>query len=165
LSILKDSLSILQVRITNLIKKSGFQFTFKYLKAVLHLVVRFLSGRPIYVYAPKGTPYISIDADGLPKLLPLSIRLFLKGCDLKKDSRKLGAILTLISIFRVFPTHVKPKLDTIVSSFTGSVKTFDNNRLKLACIDLLKGSINRKPNFVCKIIGGESAGPNGFKAA
>jgi hypothetical protein len=165
LSILKDSLSILQVRITNLIKKSGFQFTFKYLKATLHLVVRFLSGRPIYVYAPKGTPYISIDADGLPKLLPLSIRLFLKGCDLKKDSRKLGAILTLISIFRVFPTHVKPKLDTIVSGFTGSVKTFDHNRLKLACRDLLYNSINRKPNFVCKIIGGESAGPNGFKAA
>jgi hypothetical protein len=165
MSILKDCLSILQKSIYNLIKKSGFQFTFKYMKAVLHLVIRFLSGRPIYVYSPKGSPYISIDSNGLPKILPSELRHFLKRCDLVKDSKSIGAILTLISIFRVFPTHVKPKLDTIVSSFTGSVKTFELNRLKLACNDLLKGSINRKPNFDCKIIGGESAGPNGFKAA
>jgi hypothetical protein len=165
MSILKDELSILQVRIYQLVKKSGFQFTFKYLKAVLHLTIRFLSGRPIFVYAPKGSPYIKIDSNGLPKILPLKLRHFLKDCDLVKDSRVLGAILSLISIFRVFPTHVKPKLDTIVSSFSGSVKTFSHNKLKLACMDLLDNIINRKPNFVCKIIGGESAGPNGFKAA
>jgi len=165
MSILKDELSILRVRVYNLIKKSGFQFTFKYLKAVLHLTIRFLSGRPIFIYAPKGSPYIRIDSNGLPKILPLKLRRFLIDCDLVKDSRTLGAILSLISIFRVFPTHVKPKLDTIVSSFTGSIKTFSHYKLKLACEDLLNNIINRKPNFVCKIIGGESAGPNGFKAA
>jgi hypothetical protein len=165
LSILKDSLSILRSRIITLVKKSGFQFTFKYMKVVLHLVIRFLSGRPILIYAPKGMPYISIDKHGLPKVLPLEIRHFLKDCDLSKDSKSVGAILSLLSIFRVFPTHVKPKLDTIVSDFTGSIKTFSSNKLKLACSDLLKGCIKREPNFDCKIIGGESAGPNGFKAA
>jgi hypothetical protein len=111
-------------------------------------------------------PYVSIDSNGLPKILPLKLRRFLIDCDLSKDSKSIGAILSLISIFRVFPTHVKPKLDTIVSDFTGSVKTFDPNKLKLACIDLLsKDRINREPKFQCKVIGGESAGPNGFKAA
>jgi hypothetical protein len=166
MSILKDELSILQKRLTTLIKKSGFQFTFKYMKTVLHLVVRFLSGRPLLVYAPKGMPYISIDSYGLPKILPLQLRHFLKRCDLVKDSKSVGAILSIISIFRVFPTHVKPKLDTIVSDFSGSVKSFDYNKLKLACSDLLsENRINREPKFQCKVIGGESAGPNGFKAA
>ncbi|UBZ25880.1 RNA-dependent RNA polymerase [Fusarium mangiferae mitovirus 1] len=165
LAILKDCLSILRTRICKLVKVNGFQFTFKYLKVVLHLTVRFLSGRPLLVYAPKGMPYVSIDLHGLPKFLPLDIRNFLLKSDLSKDSKTIGAILTLISIYRVFPTHVKPKLDTIVSEFTGHVKTFSYNKLKLACSDLLIGDINRKPNFDCKIIGGESAGPNGFKAA
>nr|UNG44314.1 RNA-dependent RNA polymerase [Fusarium asiaticum mitovirus 3] len=166
LPILKDSLSILQKKMTNMIKLSGFQFTFKYLKVTLHLVIRFLSGRPIFVYAPKGMPYISIDSDGLPRFLPLELRTFLKGCSLTKDSKAIGAILSILSIFRVFPTHVKPKLDTIVSSFNGSIKTFSSDKLKLACIDLFSNDfINRTPNFDCKIIGGESAGPNGFKAA
>jgi hypothetical protein len=165
LSILKDELSILQSNISQLIKRSGFQFTFKYLKNVLHLTVRYLSGRPILIYAPKGSPYIKIDSNGLPKILPLKLRHFLKECDLAKHSRIIGAILSMISIFRVFPTHVKPKLDSIISSFTGSVKTFSSYKLKLACEDLLENNINRKPNFDCKIIGGESAGPNGFKAA
>lgn len=166
MSILKDELSILQKRTIQLVKRSGFQFTFKYLKTVLHLVVRFLSGRPLLVYAPKGMPYVSIDSNGLPKVLPLKLRRFLIDCDLSKDSKSVGAILSIISIFRVFPTHVKPKLDTIVSGFTGSVKSFDFNKLKLACIDLLsEDRISREPKFQCKVIGGESAGPNGFKAA
>jgi hypothetical protein len=136
------------------------------MKTVLHLVVRYLSGRPLLIYAPKGMPYISIDSNGLPKILPLQLRHFLVRCDLVKDSKIIGAILSIISIFRVFPTHVKPKLDTIVSDFTGSVKSFDINKLKLACVDLFsENRISREPKFQCKVIGGESAGPNGFKAA
>nr|QIR30267.1 RNA-dependent RNA polymerase [Plasmopara viticola lesion associated mitovirus 44] len=166
LSILKDSLSVLQKRISKMVDNSGFQFTFKYLKTVLHITVRFLSGRPLLTYSPKGIPYVSIDSHGLPKIIPLEIRRFLKGSDLSKDSKIIGAILSVLSIFRVFPTHVAPKLDTIVSKFSGSITSFHSDTLKAACVDLFsKNLINRKPRFDCKVIGGESAGPNGFKAA
>nr|UPW42115.1 MAG: putative RNA dependent RNA polymerase [Sichuan mountain mitovirus 8] len=166
LVILKDSLSILRIRTNRLIDMSGFQFTFKYLKTVLHLTVRALSGRPIFIYNPKGLPYISIDSHGFPKFLPIEIRHFLKDCDLSLYSKEVGAILSLISIFRVFPTHVKPKLDSIIEPFSGTVKTFESSALKLAVLGFTsKHWINKKPNFNLKLIGGESAGPNGFKAA
>jgi hypothetical protein len=102
--------------------------------------------------------------NGLPKILPKGMRVFLEKGDLVRDSKTIGAVLTCLSIFRVFPTHVKPDLGTILSPFTGTVKTFDFDRIKLACSDLFKDIKISRP-YPSKIIGGESSGPNGFKAA
>lgn len=73
------------------------------------------------------------------------------------------AYLTLLSVFRVLPTTVKVKLDTIVSDFTGTVKTFESSVLKLAIKDLLGNhSLNIKRQQLIKM---ETASPNGRKSA
>jgi hypothetical protein len=79
------------------------------------------------------------------------------------DGKTVGGILSLLSIFRVFPTHVKPKYDTISDAFSGSARSIDLCKLKLALDDfLLNKTVSKRMKI--KLIGGESAGPNGFKA-
>jgi hypothetical protein len=74
------------------------------------------------------------------------------------------AYLTLLSVFRVFPTKVAVKLDTIVSSFTGTARSFDRSILKSALKDLL-GSRMYINLPAPKLIKLESASPNGTKSA
>jgi len=157
----KDDLNTFRTRISRLVRKSGFQFTFMYMKLVLHFTVSSLSGRPMLISDQKG-PYISLDGRGLPSIIPLKIREYLCS-DLKKD-KQVGGILSLLSIFRVFPTHVKPKYESITGPFIGTSRSIDLPKLTLAVKDfLLNKKVNRKiPKM--KLIGGESAGPNGFKA-
>jgi hypothetical protein len=71
-------------------------------------------------------------------------------------------ILGCLSVFRVFPTKVKPKLGTIIDPFSGTTRTFDSSKLKLALREIHKGTLSiHKP----KLIKLESAGPNTVKSA
>jgi len=134
------------------------------MKLVTHYTVSFLSGRPVLVGNLKG-PYVSLDSRGLPSILPLKIRAFLQECDLSKSSKTVGGLLSLLSIYRVFPTHVAPKYSTISGDFTGSTTSFAGSKLKAAFSDLLCNiKFKKKDKFHMTLIGGESAGPNGFKA-
>jgi hypothetical protein len=74
------------------------------------------------------------------------------------------AYLSLLSVFRVFPTKVAVKLDTIVSDFTGLSRTFDSLQLQAALRDLLgkRQLINLPPQSLIKL---ETASPNGRKSA
>lgn len=65
-------------------------------------------------------------------------------------------ILTLISIYRVFPTVQRAKLSTIVDPFTGTSRVINFALLKRALKDL---SIFRLPFSPFRLINLESASP------
>jgi len=101
----------------------------------------------------------------LPSILPLEIRKFL---DHERSSGfpsqvRVAGILSLLSLFRVMPTKVKPSLDTILDGFSGLARTFDRDIIRRSLL-ALTGNLPSN-NFQFKLIGGESAGPNGAKSA
>jgi hypothetical protein len=65
-------------------------------------------------------------------------------------------------VFRVFPTKVKPSLDTITAPFDGITRTINSSAIKLALAELTTGSFNLKSPTLVKL---ESAGPNAVKSA
>jgi hypothetical protein len=127
-------------------------------------VVRYLSGNPdIRLEGLKGLPYISLDSSGLPKILPIGLRVFLREKDLVSKGKIIGSILTLINIYRVFPTKVKPDLETIIAPFSGFSRTLDQALVERGVKDFI-GSKKFSKYFKITLIGGESAGPNSFHA-
>lgn len=67
------SLMLLKDRIRILIKRSGFQFTFLYLKEVYRLVIRYLAGHGEPVTPISGV-MVKRDHHGLPTIIPLNLR-------------------------------------------------------------------------------------------
>jgi hypothetical protein len=114
---------LLQSRIEKLVKTNGFNFTFKYLKECLRLVTLYLAGTP---QTSKGLKSIGVRVNqyGLPVIIPSPLRRELSLLDGSRVTTR--CILTLISIFRVFPTKVKPDLGSITNPFTGITRTIDN---------------------------------------
>jgi len=82
----------------------------------------------------------------------------------KKHKLLVTAVLTLLSVFRVFPTNVAVKLDTIVSEFSGLSRSFELTSLRAALRDLLgkRAYLNLSAQKLIKL---ESASPNGNKSA
>lgn len=114
---------LLQSRIETMVKTNGFNFTFKYLKECLRLTTLYLAGTP---QTSKGRKAVGVRVNqyGLPVIIPPSLR---RSLDLSDESRATTrCILTLLSIFRVFPTKVKPDLGTIIDPFTGITRELDN---------------------------------------
>jgi len=69
----------------------------------------------------------------------------------------------MISVYRVFPTKVKPKLDTVTDPFSGLNKTFDKSQINLALKELLgRTQISLS---IPKLIKLETASPNTVKSA
>nr|QKW91256.1 RNA-dependent RNA polymerase [Botrytis cinerea mitovirus 9] len=150
-------------RIQILINKSGFNFAHLYLKECMRLTIRVLAGQPDKCMKI----HVKVDVNGLPKILPYNLRkiLLLKGGNLQSYRRKLIGILTLLSIFRVFPTSPKVKMNTITDEFKGSIRTFDKSIVISALKDM---GFNRKSltgRYNTSLIGGEAAGPNSRKSA
>jgi hypothetical protein len=132
----KDSVTLLIQRIKSMCKKSGFQATFYYLKEVLKIVVGFLATGVAKTNrgTVKGSPMVQTDSRGLPTIIPWKLRellLFYQEGNRGVQSI-IVCILTVLSIFRVFPTKVRPKLGTILAPFSGSTRTFDSSQLKRA---------------------------------
>lgn len=71
---LASSLMLLKDRIRTLIKRSGFQFTFLYLKESYRLVIRYLAdhGEPAQIIS--NTVLVKRDHVGLPSIIPLRLR-------------------------------------------------------------------------------------------
>lgn len=111
-----------------MVKKSGFTFTFKYLKEVLRILVRRLAN----VDVEKSTSiFVKTDKHGFPVIIPILLRDSILNKELPTHKRKkiIGALITCISIHRVFPTKVKPDLESILSSFNGLSQSLDNSLL------------------------------------
>lgn len=152
-----NELKTLMLHIKRLVKRSGWNFTFLYLKESLRLIIRFMSGSPEPIYH-KGI-IVSRDYHGLPRILPINLRNLL--LDWENNIPITRSVLTLISIFRVFPTTVKPKLDTITQPFTGMGKTLSNLDSAVWEVFGRSGIQLISP----KLIKLETAGPNAVKSA
>lgn len=145
-------------RILKLIKFSGWTFSFKYLKEVLRIIVRLLAGQTV----EKSTSiFIKTDKRGCPTIIPKFIRDFILFDKVNPHKRKMmiGALLTILSINRVFPTKVEPSLDTIIEPFKGLSKTIDSSLLinSLKELGLYK---TYKKNDRCTLYWSEASGPN-----
>jgi len=151
-------------RIQILVKRSGFNFAHLYLKECMRLTIRSLAGQPDKCMKI----HVKVDMNGLPKIIPYNLRkiLLLKGGNLQIYRNKLIGILTLLSIFRVFPTCPKLKFDTITDPFKGSIRTFDKSLVRSALKDLgILTNILKGQKYKTTLIGSESSGPNSYKAA
>ena len=152
----KEDLTLLSERIIKLITHNGFNWSFIYLKESMRLVVRYLAGTPDKLSITKVR--VRVDSKGLPVIIPFPIRQQLS---LVEEHGKITrATLTLLSIFRVFPTKVKPDFESITGSFTGLSQSLDG--IAKLSRDFTKGfrfRITKVSGFIS-----ESAGPNGNKA-
>jgi hypothetical protein len=147
-------------RVTELINKNGFNFAFKYLKECLRLVTLYLAGNPQTTKAQKAIG-VRVNQYGLPVIIPPSIRKELS-FDTVESRFTTRCIITLISIFRVFPTKIKPDLGTITSPFSGSSRILDENQISVLVKRFCKGY---KVKFgPIKGFISESAGPIAKKA-
>lgn len=144
-------------RIKTLIKRSGFQFTFYYLKEVMRLVIRSLAGNP----EPKFLKGVMVkrDHNGLPTIIPLSLRKALM--DFRSNQRVVVCILSILSVYRVFPTKVRPSLGTIIAPFDGLYRTLDSSILKRALGELTPRTLRLNPPALLML---ETAGPNSKKS-
>lgn len=101
------------------------------------------------------------DHNGLPTIVPSTLRKSLK--DYRDNQRTVVCILSIISVYRVFPTKVKPKLGTITDPFDGITRTIDSSAIKLALAEITRGfSFKLSPPTLLKL---ETAGPNAVKSA
>lgn len=155
-----EAFYLLSKRIHRLITRSGWKFTFLYLKESLRIVSRYLAGQD-HTILPNGIG-ISLDRTGLPTIIPLSLRKILHNADLIKDRKIIVCILTILSMFRVFPTSPVPELDTIVSPFSGLIKSFDSFFIKRALQDLSIHTLKIKSPSLLKL---ETCSPNSVKSS
>jgi hypothetical protein len=130
----EEDVKLLVVRLKRLEKRSGSNFTFLYLKESVRLIIRNLAGAPEPRFHSKGI-YVSRDQFGIPKIIGLKLSLLIN----KKDSFMVKYILTLLSIFRVFPSVQKIKLGSIIDPFSGISRTLDPDRISCAVAELRKG--------------------------
>jgi hypothetical protein len=148
-----SSLKLLNSRIVTLVENSGWSFAFLYLKETIRLTIRAISGQPEPLWN-NSIPRVKRDHNGLPTVIPLSIRKIL--LDSSKDVGAVRATLCILSVFRVFKVPVKPKLDSIIEPFNGLASTFPYLRISKALNMLnLKAKFSNFRGFIS-----ESAGPN-----
>lgn len=117
---------------------------------------------PVLTKRPKGSPPSVALSLGIPLIIPFTLREVLRFRDFKENRGVIIAILSVLCIFRVFPTKVKPDLGTITSPFSGISKILEINQVRCA-LDEITRPID--PNcFKLRLIGGESAGPAATKS-
>lgn len=126
----------------------------------MRLTTRALAGQPenqddLESSRDSGKILVKRDKSGIPTIIPYDLRKSL----LERNNKYVKFILTLLSIYRVFPTVQKPSLKTIIDPFTGSTKSFDLGLLGDALKDLLKNNKLRVRGH--KLIRLNSASPVG----
>lgn len=153
-----EAMLMLTDRISTLIRRSGFQFTFFYLKECMRLVIRSLAGNP----EPKFLKGVMVkrDHNGLPTIVPSSLRKLL--INYRENQKTVVCILSILSVFRVFPTKVKPSLGTIIEPFNGITETINISLIKSALAELIPNRLVLSQPTLIKL---ESAGPNAVKSA
>lgn len=159
---------LLLERIEKLWRVSGSTWAFAYMKEVLRLTIRALAGSPEIIY--HSGIRVKRDLYGLPTIIPLPLRDMFREI-IKRDGlfeyatqrRSIIATLTIISVFRQFPTKVKPSLDTITAPFSGVSQTLDQGRIQNAIDSIMDNAGKRRKiiigNFMPHVT--SKAGPNG----
>lgn len=154
---IRNELVTLITRIKRLVRKSGWNFSFLYLKEVQRLLIRSISGSPEPIYS--SGIIVSRDGHGLPRIIPINLRNLC--LEFRKNVFQVRAILSLISIYRVFPTSAKVKLNTVTDPFIGTYESLSNLR---PAVREVFGRLELKLSSP-KLIKLESAGPNAVKSS
>jgi len=152
----KKDFILLEDRILKLWKSSGPNFAFLYLKECMRLVIRSLAGQPDHC----RKIMVKVDSKGLPMIIPSLFRHNLLNL---KNQRVVIGILTIISLYRVFPTRVKVSINSLIDPCTGIIETFSVPSQVYKELGLRKHSL--VPKSSPSLIGGESSGPNSYKAS
>jgi hypothetical protein len=159
---MRANYNILIERITKLINASGFTWTFAYLKEVSRLTTRALAGTPDF-----SSSFVGRDKYGLPTVIPGYIREVLRSFIDKTMTSQVGrriviATLSILSIYRTFPTTVLPSLVTVMEPFSGITKLLPKEEMKAALISM--GHNGKYPRLCLgnfKPLLSQKAGPNG----
>jgi len=82
----------------------------------LRIIVRLLAGQEV---EKSSSIFIKTDSKGCPVIIPKFIRDFIliNKVNLNEKKRMIGALITVLSISRVFPTKEKPSLNTVLDPF------------------------------------------------
>jgi hypothetical protein len=144
---------ILIKRISVLWKKSGSNFTFLYLKESVRLLIRFLADQAEPTIPSSGIR-VKRDRLGIPRIIPSELRAKI----VLKEQLIVRFVITLLSVYKVFPTRVKVKVNSITDAFTGDIRSFDCSR---AIQDLNVYLCN---DIKVKYLKIESASPGAVKA-
>lgn len=158
----QDGFAIMLTRFKSLFKKMGPKGLFYYLKEALRLTVCFLADQPVTMGS--NTPYVKRDGHGIPTVIPWSLRqelLLFKTGGLRGDKGLTVCILTLLSIYRIFPNRVRPNLKSILAPFSGTSQTIDLGLLRRALRVLSVGPLVLQNPKLLLI---EKASPNSSKA-
>lgn len=154
-----DVLMTFMAHIKRLVSKGGWNFCFLYLKEAQRLLVRALSGSPEPKETRKNVILVARDSHGLPRIVPIDLRA--KLLKFKQNQSLVKTLLTILSVYRVFPTKPKPKLSTITDPFNGTSDQLVN--LEEAVYEVLgKSKIKLSSPKLIKL---ETAGPNASKSA
>lgn len=157
-------------RIIKLIKSNKWEFTFLYLKEVVRLTIQALAGNKSV--SDPNLIRVATDSHGLPLIIPHSIRLRLRyHCKIALssypvnlvDRRLIKGVLTILSIYRVFPTKPPVNLKTIEDAKSPfALSDLPDAELRNALKELIPDLyLDVKKSY---LIGGETAGPNSKKA-
>nr|WPJ73117.1 RNA-dependent RNA polymerase [Valsa mali mitovirus 1] len=136
---------------------AGSDFLFKYLKEVMRLTVRRLAGIELN---PSKKIFVKLNKLRFPAIIPLEICTSMtRTWHRLRVTREVIGILSVISIFRILPTSVKPDFQTIIAPFTGTTKTLDDSLIKVALKNLKINKFEGKLGITVK--GSLKSGPNG----
>jgi len=147
--------NLLSERISRLVRLNGFNFTFNYLKECLRIVTCYLAGTPDKLSRSKVR--VRLDRHGLPVIIPWSLRQDLSLS--LEQANVTRATLTLLAIFRVFPTKVVPDLSSITEEFNGLSRSLDLGSIPKRFTRRFRIGFSKCRGFIS-----ESAGPNTRRA-
>lgn len=124
----------------------------------MRIIVRLLAGQEV---EKSSSIFIKTDSKGCPVIIPKFIRDFIliNKVNPNEKKRMIGALITILSISRVFPTKVKPSLNTVLDPFNGLSKTIDSSLLIKSLKELKLYKAYNK-NDRCTLYWSEASGPN-----
>jgi hypothetical protein len=101
-------------RITNMISKGGWKFTFLYLKEVQRCIISFLADKPLNNTIT--VPFVRMDQRGIPLIIPGRIRTILEEGEFR-DWKVVRCLVSVISMYRVFEVETDLNFGTIKDPF------------------------------------------------
>jgi len=174
---LRSHFILFLARVERMIQRNGSTYTFSYLKECMRILVRALAGTPHHRGKVSGTwIFIRLDQYGMPTIFPLKLREYLRefvnhsdklgtsfemkelvqnefhpnkwdSAPLPYHTKRIAAVLTLASIFRVLSTKVEADLSTIIGPFKGNYSSLPAPVITDALRELTKEITKGKGRF------------------
>lgn len=152
----KTGMGSLRDKILRLWEINRKPFVVKYLKCCFLITVNTLAHSK-YVSQP-GDPIVSVDSNGIPRIIPKDLRRHIVCADKEKDWMLIQAILSIFNLYRIISVPGSLKLQSITDPFNGINQEFDGRVIETG-IEILLGRVPRiKGRWSFVHI--SSAGPN-----